>query len=70
MIIFFKHNNDLVETVRQRLTFLVMVTNMAENENHSPEQEKQDKKLRLDLSEAMPHGFDEDDDDDIIELND
>ncbi len=46
-----------------------MVTNMAENENHPPHQEKPDKKLRLDLSEAMPHGFDEDDDE-IIELKD
>lgn len=42
---------------------------MADNENHPPEQEKPDKKLRLDLSEAMPHGFDEDDDE-IIELKD
>ncbi len=42
---------------------------MADNENHPPEQDKPDKKLRLDLSEAMPHGFDEDDDD-IIELKD
>ncbi|MGD9204797.1 MAG: hypothetical protein PVF86_09650 [Desulfobacterales bacterium] len=42
---------------------------MADHENHPPEQDKPDKKLRLDLSEAMPHGFDEDDDD-IIELKD
>ena len=42
---------------------------MADNENHPPEQEKTDKKLKLDLSEAMPHGFDEDDDE-IIELKD
>lgn len=42
---------------------------MADNENHPPEQDKPDKKLRLDLSEAMPHGFDEDDDE-IIELKD
>ena len=42
---------------------------MADNENHPPEQDKPDKKLRLDLSEAIPHGFDEDDDE-IIELKD
>ena len=42
---------------------------MADNENHPPEQDKPNKKLRLDLSEAMPHGFDEDDDE-IIELKD
>jgi pilus assembly protein FimV len=42
---------------------------MADNENHPPERDKPSKKLRLDLSEAMPHGFDEDDDD-IIELKD
>ena len=46
-----------------------MVTNMVDNENHPPEQDKPDKNLRLDLSEAMPHGFDEDDDE-IIELKD
>lgn len=45
------------------------MTNMADNENHPPEQDKPDKKLRLDLSEAIPHGFDEDDDE-IIELKD
>ena len=42
---------------------------MVDNENQPPEQDKPEKKLRLDLSEAMPHGFDEDDDD-IIELKD
>jgi len=42
---------------------------MADNENHPPEQDKPDKKLRLDLSEAIPNGFDEDDDE-IIELKD
>ena len=42
---------------------------MADTENHPPEQEKPEKKLQLDLSEAMPHGFDEDDDE-IIELKD
>ena len=42
---------------------------MADNENHPPGQDKPDKKLRLDLSEAIPHGFDEDDDE-IIELKD
>ena len=46
-----------------------MVTHMADNENHRLEQEKPEKKLQLDLSEAMPHGFDEDDDE-IIELKD
>ena len=49
--------------------FTPKVTDMADNENHPPEQEKPDKKLQLDLSEAMPHGFDEDEDD-IIELKD
>ncbi len=43
---------------------------MVDNENHPPDQDKPDKKLKLDLSEAMPHGFDEDDEDDIIELKD
>ena len=42
---------------------------MVDNENQPPEQDKPERKLRLDLSEAMPHGFDEDDDD-IIELKD
>jgi pilus assembly protein FimV len=42
---------------------------MVDTENHPPEQEKPEKKLQLDLSEAMPHGFDEDDDE-IIELKD
>jgi hypothetical protein len=69
MVIFFKHNNDLVKNLWLPLTFIRTVTNMADNENHPPEQEKPEKKLQLDLSEAMPHGFDEDDDD-IIELKD
>jgi hypothetical protein len=51
------------------LTFIQTVTNMADNENHPPEQDKPEKKLQLDLSEAMSHGFDEDDDE-IIELKD
>ena len=42
---------------------------MDDNENHPPEQGKADKKLWLDLSEAMPNGFDEDNDE-IIELKD
>ncbi|MGD9175463.1 MAG: hypothetical protein PVF29_14975 [Desulfobacterales bacterium] len=42
---------------------------MVDNENHPPEQGKADKKLWIDLSEAMPNGFDEDDDE-IIELKD
>jgi hypothetical protein len=69
MVIFFKYNNDLVKYFRLPLTLIRMVTNMADNENHPPEQEKPGKKLQLDLSEAMPHGFDEDDDE-IIELKD
>jgi hypothetical protein len=69
MVIFFKHNNDLVEYFRLPLTLIRTVTNMADNENHPPQQEKSGKKLQLDLSEALPHGFDEDDDE-IIELKD
>ena len=69
MVIFFKHNNDLVEYFRLPITFRCMVTNMTDNENHPPEEKKPNKKLRLDLREAMPHGFDEDDDE-IIELKD
>jgi hypothetical protein len=47
------------------------VNEMDENEKHSSEEQKpssNDKKLHLDLSEAMPKNFD--DDDDIIELKD
>jgi hypothetical protein len=51
------------------LTFRCTVKNMVDNENHPPEQGKADKKLWIDLSEAMPNGFDEDDDE-IIELKD
>ena len=69
MVIFFKHNNDLVQHFRLPLTFRRTVKNMADNENHPPEQGKADKKLWLDLSEAMPNGFDEDDNE-IIELKD
>jgi hypothetical protein len=69
MVIFFKYNNDLVKYFRLPLTPIRMVTNMADNEKHPSEQEKPGKKLQLDLSEAMPHGFDEDDDE-IIELKD
>ncbi len=43
---------------------------MADNENHPPEKQKPEKKLLLDLSEAMAQGFEDDDEDDIIELKD
>jgi len=41
---------------------------MDDNEKNPPQEPKSDKKLQLDLSEALTHGFD--DDDDIIELKD
>jgi hypothetical protein len=41
---------------------------MDENEKTTPQEPASDKKLRLDLSEALDQGFD--DDDDIIELKD
>ena len=69
MVIFFKHNNDLMQYFWLPLTFRCTVKNMVDNENHPPEQGKADKKLWIDLSEAMPNGFDEDDDE-IIELKD
>jgi hypothetical protein len=58
-----------MEYSRLPLTFIHTVTNMAGNENRPPDQEKPGKKLQLDLSEALHHGFDEDDDE-IIELKD
>jgi hypothetical protein len=42
---------------------------MADKENHPPDQGNVNKKLWIDLSEAMPNGFDENDDE-IIELKD
>lgn len=41
---------------------------MAGNEKNPPQEQKSDKKLQLDLSEALTQGFD--DDDEIIELKD
>jgi hypothetical protein len=64
---FFKNNNALVAW-RLPLTFLDHGENMDENEKTAPQKPVSDKKLRLDLSEALHQGLD--DDDDIIELKD